>query len=46
VEVGELEISALIARGYLPEDGREDSKSIKGAIEGVVSDIVLDLKLV
>jgi hypothetical protein len=44
VDVNELEVSALIARGYLPQDGREDAKAIKGAIEGVISDTAFELQ--
>ena len=45
VDVNELEVSALIARGYLSQNRREDAKAIKGAIEGIISDLVVDLKL-
>jgi hypothetical protein len=34
VDVDELEISALVVKGYLPEEARNDVKAIKGAIEG------------
>jgi len=38
VAVNELELSALIFKGYLPEEDRND------AIEGVISDIAFDLQ--
>ena len=46
VDVSQLEIAALVQKGYLPEEAKHDTKAIKGAIEGVISDMVLDLKLV
>src|SRR4029077_16949411 len=42
--VNELELSALIFKGYLPEEDRNDAEAIKGAIEGVISDIAFDLQ--
>ena len=44
VAVNELELSALILKGYLPEEDRNDAEAIKGAIEGVISDIAFDLQ--
>jgi hypothetical protein len=44
VAVNELEVSALIAKGYLPEEDRNDAEAIKAAIEGVISDIAFDLQ--
>jgi len=40
VAVNELELSALIFKGYLPEEDRNDAEAIKAAIEGVISDII------
>ena len=37
--VNELELSALILKGYLPEEDRNDAQAIKAAVEGVISDI-------
>ena len=42
--VNELELSALIFKGYLPEEDRNDTEAIKAAIEGVISDIAFDLQ--
>jgi hypothetical protein len=44
VEMNDLEISALVAKGYLPEEARGDSKAIKSAIEALVSDLVFELE--
>jgi hypothetical protein len=44
VAVNELEVSALIFKGYLPEEDRNDGEAIKAAIEGVISDIAFDLQ--
>ena len=42
--MNEFEISALVAKGYLPEEARSDSKSIKAAIEALVSDVAFELE--
>ena len=42
--VNELELPALIFKGYLPEEDRNDAEAIKGAIEGVISDMAFDLQ--
>ena len=39
-----LEISALVVRGYLPEEAKSDPKVIKTAIEGVISDMAFELQ--
>ena len=39
VAVNELELSALIFKGYLPEEDRNDAQAIKAALEGVISDM-------
>ena len=44
MEMNDLEISALVAKGYLPEEARGDSKAIKSAIEALVSDLVFELE--
>jgi hypothetical protein len=44
VEMNDLEISTLVAKGYLPEEARSDGKAIKSAIEAVISDLVFDLE--
>jgi hypothetical protein len=44
VHVNEGEVGALVARGYLPEEARGDAVAIKGAIEGVVSDLAFELE--
>jgi hypothetical protein len=40
--MNEFEISALVAKGYLPEEARSDRKAIKAAIEALVSDLALE----
>jgi hypothetical protein len=42
--MNEFEISALVAKGYLFEEARSDSKAIKAAIEALVSDVVFELE--
>jgi hypothetical protein len=44
VDVNESEVSALVWNGYLPEEGRDDAKTIKSAIEGVISDMAFELQ--
>src|SRR4029077_8468094 len=44
VAVNELELSALIFKGYLPEEDRNDAQAIKAALEGVISDMAFDLQ--
>ena len=44
VDVSAPEISALVVRGYLPEEVRTDPKAIKLAIEGVISDMAFELQ--
>jgi hypothetical protein len=35
---------ALIFKGYLLEEDRDDAQAIKAAVEGVISDIAFDLQ--
>jgi hypothetical protein len=42
--VNEFEISALVAKGYLPEEVRSDSKAIKLAMEALISDLAFELE--
>ena len=44
VAVNELELSALIFKGYLPEEDRNDAEAIKAAIEGVINCWVAHLR--
>jgi hypothetical protein len=44
VDVNESEVSALVGRGYLPEEARGDPAAIKAAIEGVISDLAFELE--
>jgi hypothetical protein len=44
VDVNEGEVAALVARGYLPGEARDDAVAIKGAIEGVISDLAFELE--
>jgi hypothetical protein len=39
VTVNELEVSALIFKGYLAEEDRNDAEAIKAAIEGIAFDL-------
>ena len=43
VDVNEGE-AALVARGYLPAEARGDPVAIKGAIEGLISDLAFELE--
>ena len=43
VDVNQGELDALIVRGHLAEEERDDGAAIKKAIEAVLSDIELDL---
>jgi hypothetical protein len=42
--MNDLEISALVAKGYLPEETKSDSKAIKSAIETLISDLAFELE--
>ena len=42
--MSQSERDALVARGYLSEEERDNGASIKKAIEAVLSDIELDLQ--
>jgi hypothetical protein len=44
VNVSQGELDALPVRGYLSEEERDDGAAIKKEIEGVLSDIELDLQ--
>jgi hypothetical protein len=44
VDVSHGELDALVVRGYLAEEERDNGAAIKKAIEGVLSDIELDLQ--
>ena len=44
MSVNEQELSALIFKGYLPEEDRNDAQAVKAAVEGVISDIAFDLQ--
>ena len=44
MEMSEFEISALVAKGYLPEEARSDSKAIKAAVEALISDLAFELE--
>jgi hypothetical protein len=44
VDVNEFEVSALVVKGYLPEEARDDAKAIKAAVEGAISDMAFDLQ--
>jgi hypothetical protein len=42
--MNESEISALVVKGYLPEEASSDPKAIKAAIEALVSDLAFELE--
>ena len=44
VEVSQSERDALIVRGYLAEEERDNGAAIKKAIEGVISDMAFELQ--
>ena len=44
MDVNQDELEALIVRGYLSEEDRDNGAALKKAIEGVISDIVFELQ--
>ena len=44
LDVSQSERDALVVRGYLSEEDRDNSAAIKKAIEGVLSDLVFELQ--
>jgi hypothetical protein len=44
VDVNQSEVDALVVRGYLSEEERDNGAAIKKAIEGVLSDLVFELQ--
>jgi hypothetical protein len=44
VDVNQGELAALVVRGYLPEEERDNGAAIKKAIEGVTSDLEFELQ--
>ena len=44
VDVNQSERDALVVRGYLSEEDRDNGAAIKKAIEGVLSDLVFELQ--
>jgi len=42
--VNKDELAALVVRGYLSEEERDNGAAIKKAIEGVISDMVFELQ--
>jgi hypothetical protein len=44
VDVSQSERDALVVRGYLSEEDRDNGVAIKRAIEGVISDMVFELQ--
>jgi len=44
VDVNQSEVDALVVRGYLSEEERDNGAAIKKAIEGVISDMVFELQ--
>ena len=44
VDVNQSERDALVVRGYLSEEERDDGAAIKKAIEGVISDMAFELQ--
>ena len=43
IDVSQSERDALVVRGYLSEEDRDNGAAIKKAIEGVVSDMAFEL---
>jgi hypothetical protein len=44
VDINQSERDALVVRGYLSEEDRDNGAAIKKAIEGVISDMVFELQ--
>ena len=44
VHVNKDELAALVVRGYLSEEDRDNGAAIKKAIEGAISDMVFELQ--
>jgi hypothetical protein len=44
VALNQSERDALVVRGYLAEEERDNGAAIKKAIEGVISDLVFELQ--
>jgi hypothetical protein len=44
VDVNQSERDALVVRGYLAEEERDNGAALKKAIEGVISDIAFELQ--
>ena len=44
VDVSQSERDALVVRGYLSEEDRDNGAALKKAIEGVLSDMVFELQ--
>jgi hypothetical protein len=44
VDVNQGERDALVVRGYLSEEDRDNGAAIKKAIEGVISDMAFELQ--
>ena len=43
VDVSQSELDALVVRGFLSEDERDNGAALKKAIEGVISDMAFEL---
>jgi hypothetical protein len=44
IDVSQSERDALVVRGYLSEEDQDNGAAIKKAIEGVLSDLVFELR--
>ncbi len=44
MDINEDELGALVVRGYLAEEERDNGAAIKKAIEGVISDMAFELQ--
>ena len=44
MDVNQSEVDALVVRGYLSEEERDNGAAIKKAIERVISDMVFELQ--
>jgi len=43
--MNDVEIAALVTKGYLADEGRSDPQAIKAALETLVSDLAFELRI-
>ncbi len=44
VDVHQSDIAALVARGYLPEQGSRDPGAMKAAVEALIADLAFEVE--